>query len=128
MKKAGELVINNNVPEIDGMPLAVDLAADQFQGASDLLQSIGGSGPGEGVWVKGTPGHVGGQTVLFLSKVGKYLLTAAAGSLEGDPDPNPFDVTCMQCSFVNTGFLYVDVNHLPLCENPAPPSHTLKVL
>ena len=128
MKKAGELVINNNVPEVDGMPLAIYVAGNFFQGASDLLQSIGISA-GEGVWVKGTRGQVGGRTVLFMSQVSKFFLaTAAAGSLGGDPIPVPVDFLCKQCSFLNTGLPYVDVNHPPICQNPAPPPHTLKVL
>jgi|GEM_PF-6830852 len=128
MKKAGQLVINNNVPEIDGMALALYLATDMFQGALDLLQNIG-IGAGENVSVKGTSGLVGGRTVLFVSQVSKFFFNvAAAGSLGGDPIPEPFDLLCKQCSFLNTSLLYVDVNHPPICKNPVPPSHTLKVL
>ena len=127
MKKAGELVINNNVPEVDGMPLAIYIAADIFQGASDLLQGLGIS-PGEGVWVKGTRGQVNGQTVLFMSQVSKFFSTvAAAGSLGGDPQPATVDFKCKQCGFLNTGLPYIDVNHPPFCQNPPPP-HALKVL
>ncbi|HKV34898.1 MAG TPA: hypothetical protein VJP89_11265 [Pyrinomonadaceae bacterium] len=126
MKKAGQLVIKNNVPQVDGMALAVYVAADLFQGASDLLQSIG-INAGEGIWVKGTRGQVGSQTVLFMSQVSKFFLTAA-GSLGGDPQPAPLDFQCKQCSFLNAGLPYVDVNHPPICKNPAPPPHNLKVL
>jgi hypothetical protein len=126
MKKAGPLVINNNVAELDGMPLAIYVAADLFKDASDLVRSIGFS-DGEGVWVLGTRGQVGEQTVLFISQVSKFFVTAA-GNLGGDPQPATVDFTCKQCGFLNTGLPYVDVNHPPNCKNLAPPPHTLKVL
>jgi hypothetical protein len=129
MKKAGQLIINNNVPEVGGMPLALYLANDMFQGARDLLQNMGISS-GENVSVKGTCGLVDGQTVLFVSRFSKFFMTpvAAAGSLEGDPIPVAFDFLCKQCSFLNTSLLYIDVNHPPNCKNPLPPLHSLKIL
>ena len=124
MEKSGILTVEGGVPKLEGIRLAVKTAKDQLGAASEIIDGLGLS-EGDGVRVEGTLGKVGAVAVLFVARITK-LLMAAADNLAGDPLPYSAEVKCKQCSYLNT-VSYVDIHHLPACENPAPPPHPLKV-
>ena len=112
------------MPKLDGIRLAIKAAEDPLAAAADIVHSLGLS-EGESVWVRGTLGQIGTVAVLFISQVSR-ITAALAESLGGDPLPFPADVKCKQCGYMNI-LPFVDVHHLPGCQNPAPPPHSLKV-
>jgi hypothetical protein len=44
----------------------------------------------------------------------------------GDPKPGFGNVMCQACGYVNK-VRSLDMDHLPICQNPNPPEHTLKL-
>jgi hypothetical protein len=124
MEKTGPLKFKNNVPEVDGMQLAIYLAADPFERAKDILQTIG-IAEGERIRVRGT--SIAGQQVLFMSEVGKVSISAMASGLPGSPVPIPASVKCKDCQHVNT-LSWVDLSTPQQCQNPNPPAHSLKLI
>lgn len=124
MQKSGILTVEDGVPKLEGIRLAVKIAEDQLGAASEIIDSFGLS-EGGGVRVKGTLGKVGAVRVLFVARVEK-LLMAAADDLGGIPIPVPANVKCKQCGYLNT-VPFVDIHHPEGCQNPDPPPHPLKV-
>ena len=127
MEKIGLLSFNNNVPEVDGMQVAIYLATDPFQRAKEILQNIG-IGEGDGVYVQGTPSQIAGQPVLFMSRIGMVSISATASNLPGSPIPVPASVQCKACNYVNTGLAWVDLNNPQQCQNPNWAPHPLKLI
>jgi hypothetical protein len=129
MQKSGKLAFVFNGAELDGERLAVRLADDPFGTAAEFLSSAGLS-DGADVEITGVHGIVDTVPVIFIKKVAappaSVLTLAAAGSLGGNPILLPGQLACKTCGFVND-LVFLDQNHLPNCQNPAPPIHVLKI-
>ncbi len=126
MKKTGALTVSDGVPRVGGLRLALEEADDPFAAARNFLLDGLELSEGEDVLVKGTRGMVGVIPALFLAEVG-FLLKAASGLGGGIITP-PGTVKCKAdgCGYVNKLHSLL-LHNLPDCQNPARPTHTLKV-
>lgn len=124
MKKTGTLSINAGVSELDGTLLALEGAGAPLDMATDFLARLGLSS-GDLIWVTGTKRLIGPASALFITNVGRAGL-ATAGGLGGDIVLGQGRVKCKACGFINK-LNFIDPNHLPDCQNSAPPVHTLDV-